>query len=935
MPLTRCSIDGQRGWKWGEAGKCYPGASGRARALRQAAAIRASGYTGNQRRAPNPLRADPTRTATLRRQFVQELNKRFLRIKSAIVRLIIDEDAFGLRRDNQSHTTGGLLRGQSTVDSTLGAAGDIGGPAGGSSPGINRRGDATGRAHGPTAQEGGPYAGPGGSAGAEAPSAGGPTVNTRWRFLTTPEKVTAFNEWLRSQVEAEVIAGATAEQIERAYWTRYVEEGYRKGAGRAFDDVRPAATAGNLDFYQGTRQQFLRDAFAHPVSVDKVKLLAGRVLTDLKGVNEAMAADMSRVLTDGLVRGDSPLTVARALNKRVDAIGRTRARTIARTETIRAHAEGQLDALEQLGVEKVGVMVEWSTTGDDLVCPLCAPMEGVVMKIGEARGSIPRHPNCRCAYIPANVGEDKRGQKRSAARLEEARDESIRQEIPKRLRGTRSLEEQRARSRWAGADTGFSGKRPRSVLEAPRTPSKRPPEPRVPKPRKGPPAPSPKPSGTARELRIRQLEELRRQKPLGGADSRELAKLQYQLSRKTPGVVTRVSELEEEILSLRHQVFGSPPAVTGIDSWRIINERIPQLQKELTEARLIHNQLANNPELNRLTKAVADLNLESKPSPALVKARKAMNDAETEMNSIWAERDWKALEWADRQYQATGNKTPSAEFWMSPEGQAESKRLTAATEKFDALNSKVLNLETKAKEAPNKRAWKLLEVAEDERLGIGTKLSKETWLADADDAASLTNPTYSKEFKQKLNDAKSWLSRLTRRQVADRGELVSAVDEIEVYAHRIKGRAFHRAVAKEHGFGPNRAGVFLDESDTASTFIHELAHRLEVDLPQGLDSTLEFKTYRINKSGKPVVSLKDKFGGGYKDYERGSDDDWGKLYPPNRQSSAHYVGKDYGTRATEVLSMGVELLFNNPIKFARTDPEYFKLVVGVLRGWIE
>ena len=79
MPLKECSVDGESGWRWGDAGTCYTGPQARQRALRQAAAIRASGYTGNERRptqddldAPavgsrvNPLALDPTRTTLLR-----------------------------------------------------------------------------------------------------------------------------------------------------------------------------------------------------------------------------------------------------------------------------------------------------------------------------------------------------------------------------------------------------------------------------------------------------------------------------------------------------------------------------------------------------------------------------------------------------------------------------------------------------------------------------------------------------------------------------------------------------------------------------------------------------------------------------------------------------------------------------------------------------
>lgn len=50
MPLQRCQTNGIAGWKWGRSGKCYTGAGAKKKALRQAAAIRAGGFTENQSR---------------------------------------------------------------------------------------------------------------------------------------------------------------------------------------------------------------------------------------------------------------------------------------------------------------------------------------------------------------------------------------------------------------------------------------------------------------------------------------------------------------------------------------------------------------------------------------------------------------------------------------------------------------------------------------------------------------------------------------------------------------------------------------------------------------------------------------------------------------------------------------------------------------------
>jgi len=273
--------------------------------------------------------------------------------------------------------------------------------------------------------------------------------NTRFAFGTDADKVEGFNQWFQEQVDAGLLQvdGDTGKP-----WTsRYVDSSYRQGAVRSYTETNRPELTGNLDFYQGTKAQFLRDAFSQPEMVSKVKLLATRNFAQLKGIGAAMSTDISRILSDGISNGLGPRELARSLNKSIDAIGKKRALTMARTEVIHAHSEGQLDSFKFLGVEEVGIMAEWSTAGDDRVCPLCGPLGGTVMTVKEAQGLIPRHPNCRCAFVPANIGESTKGQKRGKRKRQEAFDESVGAGFGRDT----SLAEARLRSAWPGADTRF------------------------------------------------------------------------------------------------------------------------------------------------------------------------------------------------------------------------------------------------------------------------------------------------------------------------------------------------------------------------------------------------------------------------------------------------------------------------------------------------
>ena len=49
MPVIRCSVNGEPGWKWGEGGKCYTGPDGRQQAEAQGRAVRVSGYNEQEK----------------------------------------------------------------------------------------------------------------------------------------------------------------------------------------------------------------------------------------------------------------------------------------------------------------------------------------------------------------------------------------------------------------------------------------------------------------------------------------------------------------------------------------------------------------------------------------------------------------------------------------------------------------------------------------------------------------------------------------------------------------------------------------------------------------------------------------------------------------------------------------------------------------------
>jgi len=279
-------------------------------------------------------RIDPSRTAMLRRGFLAEMNRRFVKLYREIKILIVEEDAFGLKE----RTPLVILA---------------------------------------------------------APN--------RFAFATKPQKLRAFHTWLQDQIN-QVVFVVSGRGVPGQPWTyQYIEPAFKKGVTRAYSDVSKESLASSPEWYKGSQEQFLRTTFSQPVVMEKVELLSLRAFEQLKGVTALMSQQMSRILSTGLISGHNPLKIAREMQKSISGLSRVRARMIARTEIIHAHAEGQLASFRMLGVEELGIMAEWSTAGDDRVCPDCGALEGEVFTIDEAEGLIPLHPNCRCAWIPSEV----------------------------------------------------------------------------------------------------------------------------------------------------------------------------------------------------------------------------------------------------------------------------------------------------------------------------------------------------------------------------------------------------------------------------------------------------------------------------------------------------------------------------------------------------
>ena len=221
-------------------------------------------------------------------------------------------------------------------------------------------------------------------------------------FDRDAEKINAFMNWLRGEVqrgilEIDIDDAARLGAIESAWMGIYVRQAYQQGVKRGIIELK---RAGLVMPAGASEAQQIQMRMATRVHADRIGVVFTRAYTQLKGITDVMDQQISRVLADGMAAGDSPAEIARAINNRVDKIGITRARVLARTEVINAHHKANVQTYKEFGVEGVKVEAEFMTARDNKVCELCGPLHGKIYTIKKVENLIPVHPNCRCFAAP-------------------------------------------------------------------------------------------------------------------------------------------------------------------------------------------------------------------------------------------------------------------------------------------------------------------------------------------------------------------------------------------------------------------------------------------------------------------------------------------------------------------------------------------------------
>lgn len=155
--------------------------------------------------------------------------------------------------------------------------------------------------------------------------------------------------------------------------------------------------------------------------------------------------------------------------------------------------------------------------------------------------------------------------------------------------------------------------------------------------------------------------------------------------------------------------------------------------------------------------------------------------------------------------------------------------------------------------------------------------------------------------KQILGRVLSERSYFTRGNIANEERLITGVKSPSIQNY-------------EYTYG----SITLQEDGRKGVAIHELMHMLE-DRNENI-LALEKQFYEKRTAGEELQRLRDVTGNkGYREDELTRVDDF----------IDEYMGKDYGGRSYELLSMGMERLYSKPGEF-HNDKEYADFILGIL-----
>ena len=158
-------------------------------------------------------RKDPTRTTMLRKKYMTDMRKRFNAVRSAVIQAIGKLDALGLKENEPLSFNEKEL------------------------------------------------------------TANQLPARQAWRFQTDAQKLGSFQTWMQEQVDENILSTTATGN---PWSAEYIDSAYRQGVVRSYNETRALDAVEDVEFYQGSREQFLTSTFAQAERVSKLQFLYTR-----------------------------------------------------------------------------------------------------------------------------------------------------------------------------------------------------------------------------------------------------------------------------------------------------------------------------------------------------------------------------------------------------------------------------------------------------------------------------------------------------------------------------------------------------------------------------------------------------------------------------------------------------------------------------------
>jgi len=232
--------------------------------------------------------------------------------------------------------------------------------------------------------------------------------------------------------------------------------------------------------------------------------------------------------------------------------------------------------------------------------------------------------------------------------------------------------------------------------------------------------------------------------------------------------------------------------------------------------------------------------------------------------------------------------------------------------KYFDLKNKMETLADQQEKAWNK--WhKQLSKVNDARRNLTSDLSQKLYVKESGDFGFKLGHkirTRDTQMQSQIRSGIQYFTRFISKDILDPADMTDA--------NKLQFKKVSSSRAYFHDKDPDGRGpsVNLGPNSGARAVVHELGHWLEDLHPKVQEQIQRF--YQKRTFNERTTWLGDS----YRRHEGTKRD---KFINP-------YMGKDYGGRASEILSMGLEYYYKDPYALAVGDPEYFDFIYNLVRG---